>query len=505
MTHRIHLPLLAATLLAAPAFAQNLALDRQGGGLGTPTTLQVAGNPNEFYAILLDYQEQTTFVPALGLTLAIRDIYAGLSFALPGFTGVTNATGAAAATATIPNDPALTSLVLSLQAISLGTTNQVSNLVRITPQAPGTFAPALAQPTVPIQGGGVLPRANGELLFVGGSGPLAQTYRSRTEDWAAAGATFGVGLLSQTTPLADGRVLFTGGLDLATGQPTAAAAIYDPATQTTTTLAMASPRAGHGASLLGNGRVLITGGSSALDLTNPLSLFTGILASTELFDPATNTFLAGPNMLEARAMHSSTTLTNGNVLIAGGITLIPFLNLPTVSATAYRFNPASNSFGLPATFSGGRFLHSAVALDNGKVLLCGGLTLDLTTFLQTLNIQDLIIGTRSDCQVYTPSLLGFGTFATTNGMQEGRAGAALAALPNGGALIAGGFRLAINNQTQTFDFAATATADVFTQGPNAIAPTGSMAAPRLFPLAVNLPDGNVMLVGGGPGAEIYQR
>jgi hypothetical protein len=32
-----------------------------------------------------------------------------------------------------------------------------------------------------------------------------------------------------------------------------------------------------------------------------------------------------------------------------------------------------------------------------------------------------------------------------------------------------------------------------------------MAAPRLFPVAVNLPDGTIMVVGGGPAnAEIYQ-
>jgi hypothetical protein len=33
-----------------------------------------------------------------------------------------------------------------------------------------------------------------------------------------------------------------------------------------------------------------------------------------------------------------------------------------------------------------------------------------------------------------------------------------------------------------------------------------MAAPRLFPTTVNLPDGTIMVVGGGPtDAEIYQR
>ncbi|MBL8730510.1 MAG: hypothetical protein JNM25_18980 [Planctomycetes bacterium] len=54
-------------------------------------------------------------------------------------------------------------------------------------------------------------------------------------------------------------------------------------------------------------------------------------------------------------------------------------------------------------------------------------------------------------------------------------------------------------------FNPTATADRFTFNPNALAPTGSMAAPRLFPTALPLPDRTIMVVGGGPlDVEIYQ-
>jgi hypothetical protein len=244
---------------------------------------------------------------------------------------------------------------------------------------------------------------------------------------------------------------------------------------------------------------------SALDLGNPLSLFTGLLASTEIFDPATDSFAPGPVMLEPRGMHSSTTLTNGNVLIAGGLSLLPIVNLPNVSATAYRFNPATNSFGLPATFSGGRFLHSAVPLSNGKVLLCGGVSLDLGTFLTSGNVQDLVVGTRTDCQLFTVGLFGFGTFATVDGMQEGRAGAAVAPLPNGGALIAGGFQLTLDVSHTQFVFQPTASADRFAQGPNLLAPTGAMAAPRMFPITANLPDGRILIAGGGAPVEVYQQ
>ncbi|MGC3970452.1 MAG: kelch repeat-containing protein [Pirellulales bacterium] len=494
-------------VLAATAAAQNLSLDKVGGALGGVVNFPIHGQPNETYALLLDIVEVPTPLPQLGVTLDITDQFAWLTYGAPGWLGLTNANGDANPSIVIPNDPFFASLPFSLQAIAgTGAPYRKSNLIRLTAQAAGTFADALHQPTAPILGGGAALVADNELLFIGGSGPVAQRYKSRTEDWELAGSTFGVGLLAQTTALADGRWLFTGGLDLTTGQPSAAAAVYDPATQSTVTLTMGSPRAGHGASLLPNGRVLVTGGSSNVDITNPLSLFTGLLATTEIFDPTTNTFAPGPNMLEARAFHTSTTLTTGRVLIAGGLAVLPIVNIPNVSATAYLFNPATNSFGLPSLMNGARFLHSAVPLSNGRVLLIGGVTLDLSVFLTTLNVLDIIVGTRTDCQVFAPSPLGFGTFTTVNGMQVGRAGAAAAPLPNGGALIAGGFQMAIDATSQTFVFNLTPTADVFTQNPNAIAPTGSMAAPRFFPTMFNLPDGTIMVVGGGPAnCEIHQR
>ena len=494
--------LLAAA--AAPALAQNLDLDKVGGGLGGQLACPLQGQANEPYALLFDLIEFPTFLPQLGVQLDITDQFAWVSYNTPGFVGLTDGSGQATPTITMPNDPWLEDCVFSFQAVAGSGPFRVSNLTRVTPQAPGTFKAALGAPTLPILGGGAVPADDGEVLFVGGSGPAAQSYSSRLEQWSLAGGTFGVGLLSQTTPLADGRVLFTGGLDLSGGQPTAAAAIYDPATGTTTNLTMNTARAGHGASQLGNGQVLISGGLEAFDLSDPLAIFTSILNTTELFDPNTNTFSTGATMLEARALHTQTTLSNGQALVAGGLSVLPIVNIPTVSSTAYLYNPASGGFGLPSLFTGGRLLHSAVALDNGRVLLCGGLSVDLSVFLQTGNIADIIIGTREDCVVYTPGF--FGSFQTVNGMQVGRAGAALAPLPGGGALIAGGFQLAIDVPNGGFVATATDTADVFSQSPNAIAPTGSMAAERLFPQAVGLPDGTVMVVGGGPlEAEIYQR
>lgn len=506
MSRTLAIPFLCAGLLAGVANAQNLDLGQRGGALPGSATWTFNGPANSLYVLLFHIVEQTTPVPALGITLGIPVDWADASLTLPGFAGTLNNLGTASTTIPLPADLAFAAKVFSLQGVGQqGATFFTSNLVRMTMQAVDTFAEPLNQPPVPILTGAVVNEGQGNMLFVGGSGPVALRYKSRLEEWELAGAAIGVGLFSQSTTLADGRVLFTGGLDLTTGQPSNAASIYDPATQTTTALTMAQARAGHGASLMGNGRVLVTGGSSTFSLTNPIGLFTGILQSTEIFDPVTNTFLAGPNMLEARAFHTSTSTTNGQVLIAGGITLLPIVNLPTVSATAYRFNPTTNSFGIPSAFSGARFLHTAVPLSTGnRVLLIGGATLDFTTFLTTGQIQDIVIGTRTDCQVYTPSLFGFGTFATVNGMSEGRAGAAAAPLPGGGAMIAGGFQLAFDLANSVFAFNPTSSADRYVT-PNAIVPVGSMGDSRAFPFAVNLPDGTVMVTGGGPlSTEIFQ-
>ena len=65
------------------------------------------------------------------------------------------------------------------------------------------------------------------------------------------------------------------------------------------------PRAQHTATLLTDGRVLVTG---AL----------GNKVETEIFDPATGTWSRGPDMSTPRYRHVAVQLTDGTVLIAGG-------------------------------------------------------------------------------------------------------------------------------------------------------------------------------------------
>lgn len=485
----------------APARAGTLDLSKTGGASLQTTTLSLKGDAGLKYLLLFSIDEQTTPISP-SVTLQIPLTFLEVATLIPNFTGQLDGAGKASASFVLPDDPVILGLTLSFQAVGGQTAiTTASDLVRLTPAQAGTFEDALTAAPLPISGGAIHVEADGKLLFVGGTGLLTESYDPELEEFAVEGPAFGVGVLGQSTALADGRFLFTGGLGL-DGQPTSDAAVYDPATGTTTTLSMLVPRAGHGASRMPNGKVLITGGFQAFALTDLVGFLQGIQGTSEIFDPATNTFSNGPALLEPRALHTSTAMSNGKVLIAGGLTLIPIVNLPTVSNTAYAYNPLINSFGLPIFFTGARMLHSAVELTNGKVLLVGGLSLDLSSVLTSGDLTQLAVGTLSDCQLFTSNIIS-GSFATVGGLSEPRAGAGVAALPGGGALIAGGFNVALSGTN--IGLTTSTSADRFTQGPNALAPTGALATPRVMPLIQPLNDGTVLVAGGGPlTAEIYQ-
>ena len=88
------------------------------------------------------------------------------------------------------------------------------------------------------------------------------------------------------------------------------AELYDAATGTFSSVgAMAAARYEHTATLLSNGKVLVTGGRNTGNSVN----------TAELYDPTGATFAAAADTLgTARRAHSATRLADGNVLIVGG-------------------------------------------------------------------------------------------------------------------------------------------------------------------------------------------
>jgi hypothetical protein len=143
---------------------------------------------------------------------------------------------------------------------------------------------------------------------------VAEIYDPGTGAFGRTGATATQGYGHTATLLADGRVLVAGGDATYDQDQVASAELYDPKTGTfRSTHKMKAARTGHTATLLADGRVLIAGGwpeNEDGDVTP--------LASAEIYDPTTGTFsLTGP-MTTPRIGHTATMLADGRILIAGG-------------------------------------------------------------------------------------------------------------------------------------------------------------------------------------------
>ena len=102
------------------------------------------------------------------------------------------------------------------------------------------------------------------------------------------------------TLLPNGKVLVTGGI--VTGGSTKTAELYDPSANTWTLIAsMTTNRSVHSATLLPNGKVLVAGGFAGNPLVSPANA----LASAELYDPTTGTWTSTSPMTTPRGYHKA--------------------------------------------------------------------------------------------------------------------------------------------------------------------------------------------------------
>jgi hypothetical protein len=506
--------LVAPVLLSSFAAAQEPCLVQTGGAIGKQATWSITeGTPGDFWFLLFAVTEAPT--PAFGANLLIPIDLFQFSIDVGAF-GFLDGNGAGGFSATVPNSPSFVGEVFRAQAALGFLPSDQTNLTRLPISAPQTFRPTFAAPSglASLAGGVVLPGDKGALEFVGGSGLVSTTFDPRLEEFTDGVLPFAASSLTTSTRLADGRVLFAGGLDLLTGAPTNQAFVFDPSNGTSLSVTMVNARLGHSATLLNNGKVLLAGGLATigLDLSNPatlldpatlLGLANDIQATTELFDPLTNTFAAAANMPEKRVLHTATLRQNGNVLLAGGISVIPFINVPTVSSTANDYNPNTNAFPFfPAFMGTARAGHEAVATPDGRVLMIGGLTADFTTFLTSGNIADITVSSVATIERFTANFIG-GSFANVGTLQEGRALCSAILLPNNHVLVAGGFVLDLSDPLAPVIGNSNA-ADVY-RGVNDVIAVGDMAAARILPIMAKLDTGAVLVAGGlAGGAEIYQ-
>jgi hypothetical protein len=125
----------------------------------------------------------------------------------------------------------------------------------------------------------------------------------------------------------------------------------------------------HTAVLLGDGRVLIVGGFNGGFLP---STETDVLASAEVWDPATRLFTPAGSLNEARYGFTATLLADGRVLVVGGGTNPHASSPPAEFPTAEIWDPATASFSAAGSLADGRVGHRGILLADGRVLVVGG-------------------------------------------------------------------------------------------------------------------------------------
>jgi Galactose oxidase, central domain len=214
------------------------------------------------------------------------------------------------------------------------------------------------------------------------------------------------------TTLGDGRVLIAGGVHY---QPNAnvdqtflrTAELYTPASgKFTLTGSMIRARENATATLLPNGRVLIAGGDEDnRDLE--------YLASAEIYDPATGKFSLTGSMSTPRSEATATLLTDGRVLIVGGV------NADTDGlASAEIYDPATGKFSSTGSMATGRSQHVACLLNNGSVLIAAGNDdSNPSVPLNTAEIYDPATGRFSST---APMLIQYPSSTSCTTLEDGR-------------------------------------------------------------------------------------
>ena len=370
----------------------------------------------------------------------------------------------------------------AVTGVALGTTTIQAAAGDVTATATvdvttDTWTAAAPMPIGRVAGATATALADGTVLVIGGAGSdgvvtaAVDLYNPAARAWMGAGARAPMSTprASHTaTLLPDGRVLVTGGStsggSIAQGYTNnTSAELYDPAQDTWSAAApMLSARAHHTATLLPNGRVLVTGGEDAQYLP---------VATAEVYDPVANTWTATPlPMATARSTQSATLLPNGRVLIAGGYDIVQGVLTPLTAAELY--DPALGTFSAAQASIAAHAGHSATLLANGQVLVAAGGT--------------------SASELYDPAT---GLWHATAHLVSTRSGDAAILLPTARLLAAGGTQSAPN-------------AEVYDPLTRTWTAAASMSVNRVSPIAALLPDGSALVCGGAAGAasascEIY--
>jgi hypothetical protein len=195
--------------------------------------------------------------------------------------------------------------------------------------------------------------------------------------------------------------------------------------------------------------------------------------SSILIGQSTGAFTPVGNMTAARVWHTATLLNNGKVLLAGGVSN----QWPLSLASTELYDASTGAFKSGGDMTVARSMHTATLLSNGDVLIAGGIFLN-------------------SAELYNPETE---TFRVTGAMLTARYDHTAILLRNGRVLIAGGRPPNGNG--------ALASAELYDPATGVFTATGNMSRARSRHTATLLANGNVLIEGGAglqyPSGELY--
>ncbi len=240
----------------------------------------------------------------------------------------------------------------------------------------------------------------------------------------------------------------------------------------TTVGSMTSARSLHTATLLSDGRVLVVGGVGAGGDSPP------VLGTAELYSPTNKKFKPTTSMSTPRLAAAAVRLRDGRVLVVGGENSS---HIGVNSAEIY--NPKTGQWALTPPMNYARLNPTATLLKNGKVLVVGGYSVD--SYCCAL----------SSAELFDPKT---GTFSTTGFMAVARRNHTATLLKDGRVLVAGGYNGLDGNVDGTGNLNAPEIYDPVT---GTFSSTGTMSSARRFPTATMLLNGKVLIAGGYDGSN----
>ncbi len=266
-------------------------------------------------------------------------------------------------------------------------------------------------------------------------------------------------------------------------------------------------RAGHTATLLNDGQVLVAGGIGyGFDEI-------GTLDTCELLDQAGTAWGSAPKLLAPRVFHSATRLDDGRVLVVGGGKLKVFpihfvdhfpyidIDISFVTDTDCYTPGTPGSWNHQGHLTQQRFLHTATLLKDGRVLVVGGSD---TKIVQGPTQPEVVPVPLTSCELFVPTTNSWQTVAS---LKHSRIAHTATLLPDGRVLVAGGETetqsgLEVSRSYEIYDpdkNTWTCPTDQFSQDPSK-----RLQIPRVLHTATLLTDGpeaGKVLLAGGDGAE----